>query len=172
MAPGLGPDLTGPDTLPPDRPAVGWRYWQLEPRTQRLRSVTHRRIEWPPGAPMRAVCLSGGHAAPSPGCACGIHASPTRDRLVSDSLCLSPTVPLVIGQVALWGRVVSDAHGLRAEWGAPSALSLVDGTDLAVPQPVALEWLAAYGVPVDTVPAEQGVGEIAAAILANLRMSS
>ena len=172
MAPRLGPDLTELDTRPPDRPVLGWRYWQLEPRTQRLRSISHRRIQWVPGEPMRGVCLSGGHAAPSPGCACGVHASPTREQLVSDSLCLSPTVPLVLGEVALWGRLVADAHGLRAEWAAPARLWLVDGTDLEVPQPVALGWLAAYGVPVATMPAEEAVGEISATILANLRMSS
>ena len=120
---------------------------------------------------MRAVCLSDGHPAPAPGCACGIHASPTREGLLADSLCLSPTVPLVVGEVALWGRLVTDAHGLRAQYAAPARLWLVDGTDLAVEQPVALGWLAAYGVPAATMPAAEAVGEISAAILANLRIS-
>lgn len=150
-------------------PATGWRYWQLRP-SGLLRSVTHRRHEWRPGQPLRAVCLIGGHQAPAPGCACGIHASPDVDTLREQGLCLAPGEPLVTGQAALWGVVVTDDHGLRAEYAYPSRLSLVapGGSD---PEASVLAHLSAYGVPVEVVAPEEAVGDVTAAILTFQTMS-
>lgn len=144
----------------------------MQPATGLLHSVTHRSVAWRPGRVQRAVCMIGGHEAPSPGCACGIHAAPTLDELREESLCLRPTEPLVVGQASLWGTVVADDHGLRAQYAAPRRLSLVVGPgdgDEAVS--TALVQLGAYGVEVDTVALGDAVGEVAAAILTFQAMS-
>lgn len=152
-------------------PLVGWRYWLLRPTLQ-LGAVSHRRIEWPLGEPLRAVCLTGGHDAPSAGCACGIHASAERAELLGYGLCLAPGVPLVLGRVALWGAVVTDDHGWRGELAYPVELSLVLGTGDPSETPALLAGLSQYGVPVDTAGAAEAVGEVSAAILAFQAMSS
>lgn len=149
---------------------AGWRYWQLQPSTGLLRSVTHRQVAWHPGQPMRAVCLSGGHDAPAPGCACGIHAAPTLAALRDESLCMRPAEALVAGEVALWGTVVADDHGLRAEYGYPRRLFLVTPAG-GTADADALGRLGAYGVAVGTMDAGEAVGDVAAAILAFQAMS-
>ena len=148
----------------PDQPVTGWRYWQLEPGGW-LRSVSHRRFQWPPGRPLRAGCIGGGHAAPAEGCSCGVHGSPDLEALRDHGLCLGPEV-LVVGQVALWGRVVSDEHGLRGEHGYPASLAVVRETvseELLAP---VVEALGAYGVPVSVTSAAEAVGDVSAALLA------
>lgn len=149
---------------------AAWRYWQLQPATGRLRSVTHRSVTWTAGRAMHAVCLIGGHAAPAPGCACGIHAAPTLAQLREEGLCLKPFEPLVVGEVALWGAVVTDDHGLRGEYGYPRALSLVAAAD-AEPDPVSMVALGRYGVPTGTMAPDAAMGDVAAAIYAFQLMS-
>lgn len=166
------PDLSPPDLHPEADPAVGWRYWQLSQADGLLHSVTHRTVAWRPGRVQRAVCLIGGHEAPGSGCACGIHAAPSLAALREDSLCLRPTEPLVVGEVALWGTVVADEHGLRAQFAAPRRLSLVVGPGDAEEEVAAsLERLGAYRVEVGTVAPSEAVGDVAAAILAYQAMS-
>ncbi|HET7487737.1 MAG TPA: hypothetical protein VFJ85_07390 [Acidimicrobiales bacterium] len=146
---------------------TGWRYWQVHPSTGLLRSVTHRGVTWQPGQPMRAVCLNGGHDAPATGCACGLHAAPSLERLRDDSLCLRPGEALVVGEAALWGTVVTDDHGIRAGRGYPRRLWVV-----APPGPAGAGGaLDRYGVPVGVMAAGEAVGEVAAAILAYQSMS-
>ena len=164
------PDLTPIEQRPEADPVSGWRYWQLHPSTGLLRSVTHRMVAWHPHRPQHAVCLIGGHDAPAPGCACGIHAAPTLAALREEGLCLKPAEALVVGEVALWGAVVADEHGLRAEYAYPRALSLVV-PPAAPPDTVSQGALEAYGVAVDTVAPEDAVGEVAAAILTFQAMS-
>lgn len=149
---------------------IGWRYWQLRPSTGRLHSVTHRRFEWAPHGVLRAVCLVAGHEAPAPGCACGIHAAASLDELRREGLCLAPGEALVTGEVALWGTVVADDHGLRGGLAAPARLWVVTPAG-AEAQPGAVAGLAAYCVPVDAMPAHDALGDVAAAILANQSMS-
>ena len=175
MDPGPGPGgerrpLTSVRHHPPGEPALGWRYWQFAPGTGVLRSVTHRRVEWPPGRPLRAVCLIGGHEAPAPGCACGIHAHPDLATLREEGLCLAPGQALIAGRVRMWGTVVEDGHGLRAEHAYPDALFLVSAGD--DPATVAvLARLEAFGVPVATLAPEEALGDVAAAILRHQAMS-
>ena len=163
-------DLTSVEQRTEGEPVTGWRYWQLRPLTGLLHSVTHRLVDWKPGAAQHAVCLIGGHDAPAAGCACGIHAAPSLDALRQEGLCLKPAEPLVMGTAALWGRVITDDHGLRAEYARPIHLSLVvpPGTG---DDPSSQQQLAAYGVPVSVVAPEEAVGEIAAAILSFQAMS-
>jgi len=131
--------------------------------------VTHRQVVWRPDEPQVARCLIGGHRAPAPGCACGIHAEPSLETLRQQGLCMAPAEPLVMGQVALWGDVVTDDHGLRAGLGYPSALSLV--TADARPDPVAVAALSTYCGDVGTATPGEALGEIAASILAFQAMS-
>lgn len=163
-------ELTGRSSPPrrADDPATGWRYWQVDRATGLLRSVTHAAIRWAPG-PLRAVCLIAGHAAPAAGCACGIHASPGLRALRAGGVCVAAGEALVVGQAALWGTVVHDDHGLRAELAAPARLWLVEGT--AGDEEQALAALAAYAVPVGTMPAAEAVGDVTAAVLAFQAMS-
>ena len=166
------PELTTLEQRSPTDPATGWRYWQVRRDTGLLHSVTHRSVAWRPGRAQRAVCLIGGHEAPATGCACGIHAAPDLGTLREESLCLRPIDPLVVGEVALWGAVVADAHGLRAQYAAPRRLALVVGP----PGPEhaeaeSLEQLRAYGVPVDTMAPADALGDVAAAILGHQAMS-
>lgn len=164
------PSLTSVEHRAEGDPATGWRYWQLRPLTGRLHSVTHRLVEWKPGEDQHAVCLIGGHAAPAAGCACGIHAAPSLDALRQEGLCMKPAEPLVMGTVAMWGAVITDDHGLRAQTARPTRLSLVvpPGTG---GDPSSEQQLSAYGVPVAVVAPEEAVGEIAAAILTFQAMS-
>ena len=164
------PDLTAAEHRPESDPVTGWRYWQLRPVTGLLHSVTHRLVDWKPGTAQHAVCLIGGHAAPAAGCACGIHAAPSLDALRQEGLCMKPAEPLVMGTVAMWGTVVTDDHGLRAEYARPTQLSLVVPPDMG-DDPSSQQQLAAYGVPVAVVAPEEAVGEIAAAILTFQAMS-
>lgn len=162
--------LTTVEHRAPADPVAGWRYWQLQPSKGLLRSVTHRRFVWEPGAVQRAVCLIGGHDAPAAGCACGIHASPSLDLLRQQGLCVAPGEALVAGEVALWGKVVTDDHGLRAQLAAPARLCLVTPAG-AAPSPDVLAQLAAYGVPVGVLSPADAMGEVAAAILTHQSMS-
>lgn len=160
--------LTTTERHPASSPVTGWRYWQLRPDGL-LRSVTHRRIVWRPDEPQKARCLISGHAAPNPGCACGIHAEPSLEVLREQGLCMAPALPLIVGEVSLWGDVVTDDHGLRAEVGYPSALSLVSGD--VVPDPASLVALARYCGTAGTVAPADAVGDVAASILAFQTMS-
>ena len=148
---------------------MGWRYWQLRSNGV-LRSVTHRHIEWRVGEPLVAVCLLGGHEAPAAGCACGIHAEPSLDVLREEGLCMAPSEPLVVGQVDLWGEVVTDDHGLRAGFAYPKHLSLVAPPD-APPDPASLAALARYDGQADTVAPADALGAMAATILTFQSMS-
>ncbi|MGI8685827.1 MAG: hypothetical protein ACR2MO_12215 [Acidimicrobiales bacterium] len=132
--------------------------------------MTHRHIVWQHDEPQVARCLIGGHRAPAPGCACGIHAGPSLDLLREQGLCMAPSEPLIMGQVALWGDVVTDDHGLRAELAYPNALSLV--TADARPDPASLTALARYCGEAGTATPAEALGDIAASILAFQAMSS
>ncbi len=145
-------------------PVFGWRYWQLSPR-RLLRSVTQRQFEWPPGRVLRAVCVEVGHPAPADRCNCGLYANPDLEALRQHGLCLAPDV-IVLGQVALWGKVVDDEPNYRGEFAYPARLSLVvdslvDGTS----PDVLVEGLRAYRVPVHVTTLDEAVTGMSADML-------
>ena len=158
-------------TVPPSAPVRAWRYWQLSPR-QLLRSVSRRHVEWVPGRVLHAGCAPGGHPAPEPTCNCGISGARDLDSLRTYGLCVAPG-PLVVGEVDLWGRLVPDIYGWRGEYARPVSLALAEGTvpDEAEEQAV-LSALAAYGVPVTSIPLDEAVAGVTAATLAFQVMSS
>jgi len=151
-------------------PVVAWRYWQLSP-DRLLRSVTQKWIEWPLGQPLRARCLEVSHPAPDVDCACGVYGTRDLDGLKEHGLCLFPEVALVIGQVALWGRVVGDPAGYRAELAYPVGLSLVADTVPDGDLGVVTEGLVRYGVPVDVTTLDAAVAGASAAMLRFQAMS-
>ncbi len=115
--------------------------------------------------------MTGGHRAPAEDCGCGIHAAPDLGSLRAHGLCISPG-GLVVGEVNLWGVVVSgDDGGHRGEYAAPRTLSLVEETVSDESRPLVLDTLAAYEVEVSTTRLHAAVGELAAAVLANQAMS-
>lgn len=152
-------------------PVIGWRYWHLGLDPVVLGSVTQRGFTWKPGQPIRARCVSTGHAAPAPGCACGVYAGTDLASLREHGLCL-PAGGLVLGEVALWGLVLTEEDGHRGEFGYPRRLSVVE----EAVEPDALagvvdELSTRYHVPVETVGRVRAVGEVSAAIAAFLDMS-
>lgn len=121
---------------------------------------------------MVARCLGSGHAAPDPGCACGIYGAATFEALRDHGLCVVPS-GLAVGEVDLWGRVVVDDDGIRGGFGRPARICLVPETAEASgtnPESV-MEGLAAYGVPVGTMALSEAVAGITAAMLANQLMA-
>ena len=153
-----------------DDPVLGWRYWQLSPR-RLLRSVTQREFEWPPGRVLKALCVEVGHPAPADRCNCGLYANPDLEALRQHGLCLAPDV-IVLGQVALWGKVVVDEPSYRGEFAYPARLSLVvdslvDGT----PPEELVEGLGAYRVPVHTTTLDEAVTGMSADMLKFQAMS-
>lgn len=82
---------------------------------------------WVPNEAFRAVCDQGAHAViPSRECSCGVYAVRRRDDLGGE-----PSPPLVIGMVALWGRVLEYECGYRAERAYPAGLILRPDLDAA-----------------------------------------
>jgi hypothetical protein len=143
---------------------TGWRYWQVLP-SGLLRSVTQRRIDWRPGHSLRAGCLGGGHPAPDPNCDCGIHGSRDLATLREHGLCLAPEA-LVVGTVSLWGRVIPEDYGYRAELAYPARILLVREL---VPDDeerrALLERLSAYRVPTATIALAEAVAGVSEATL-------
>lgn len=144
---------------------LAWRYWQLT-SGRRLRSVSQRRFVWPPGEVMRAACIGGDHTPPRADCGCGLYGARDLPTLRAQRLCIDAE-PLVVGRVALWGRMVSDGTGgYRAQYASPRTLSLVNET---VPDEAHAEILAAlgvYGVPLGTASLDEVVDEVSASAIA------
>jgi hypothetical protein len=117
----VAPDLTAP--------VVGFRNWRIMrdgPRRGEL-SSPFIPIAWPEPV-LRAECrrfgraedlLEAPHVAPDPACGCGISAyhSPTSDFSKIDFLGVS-------GIVTVWGRIVADSDGMRAEQVRVAALGV------------------------------------------------
>jgi len=149
----------------PDRitPVVGWRAWKIVPSTKsapepELWSI-HVDEHWQPGQPVVAQCdiPKRRHAplsctcppepAPATNCRCGIYA--TRElrhlaKYVGDAELSYPEI-LIVGRVALWGRVVEYEDGWRGQYGYPQAL-YVPRTVRANAE--ALQLLDSFDVPV------------------------
>jgi hypothetical protein len=121
--------------VPGERPLVGFRIWRGGPlRVEPRLSSAHQVGTWPPGVDVRAICLPWDrpvpptHAAPDPGCGCGIHAFFSRELLEAYASERRPPRALgeplfyVAGVVLGWGSVAVGVDGWRSEWGRPVAL--------------------------------------------------
>jgi hypothetical protein len=130
-------DGHAPDAI---EPVVGWRAWAARPSqadSWLLHSVAYV-AEWPAGAPLHARCRLPRNACreiPGPRCRCGIYAvyGPVEAyryirnprRVISGTF---TGVPIVLGEVALWGRIVVGEFGWRGEFGYPRRLFLLAGS--------------------------------------------
>ena len=129
------------------RPAVGWKVWRVEHDSDRthLRSVLYGDV-WPVDETVEAAChrmLRTSHAAPSPGCECGIHAGRTLEAW--DHYLAVDVESRVFGRVLVWGSVLEATEGWRAAFARPVEIfvptAVTDGARVA-------EGLRSYGVQV------------------------
>jgi hypothetical protein len=125
-------------------PILGWRIWHVDPGSGavRLRSWTHSAV-WPAGRRMEAQCRSllsvvlpaWGHAAPRKGHSCGIYALRDRDPAeamlheIGEAGPASSRLPAALGRVSLWGRVMENTGGWRAQFAYPYDLVLFGGDE-------------------------------------------
>ena len=140
-----------------EAPLLAWRLF----RVRRLRDgyalcapMIHSPAPppWKPGITV-ARCLEHHHAAPAPGCRCGIYAAieGTLDSLpgyLVDTAYESD--PWTYAEVACSGRVFLDARGLRCEEALVSQIALVEKS-FASPDELAgasADLATRYGVPV------------------------
>ena len=117
-------------TLAYAEPLVGWRLWHVD-RDHRLASWSQSAL-WPERARFEARCrrLLGKCAdAPAPGHPCGIYALRTREQAEALLRQLPLTVPgqVALSRVSLWGRVIENVGGWRAQFAYPYDLVLVGG---------------------------------------------
>jgi hypothetical protein len=162
-------------------PLIGWRTWAAvdDEHGLALRSVVFA-SRWPPRERLEAVCAHRArsgllarllriepHEAPDEGCECGIYAACTPDLALpylDRQALLRWARSLLIGRVALWGRVIECERGWRSTFAYPTQLYLLR-TALARgqgPDARALAGqLAVYGVPVDVLEARTMAGLLA-----------
>jgi hypothetical protein len=133
-------------------PVLGWRAWVVMETAAGLRlgSILHDEV-WAPGTTALAACRRhddlfaeplAPHGTPGLECGCGFHAA--RDPVDALSYLRgrdeAATVCRILGEVALWGRLVETEAGWRAGAAYPVRLYVDD--------PAVAQALAVYGVPV------------------------
>lgn len=71
------------------------------------------------------------HFAPNPDCQCGIHAGITLRKALEylPRPSTNPEIFSVLAQVSLWGHVVVNARGYRAQYAYPKKIWLVAGNE-------------------------------------------
>ena len=133
-------------------PVLGWRAWAVTETAAGLRlgSVLYDEV-WTPGTTALATCRRREdffaepmppHSTPSAACGCGFHAA----RDAADALSYlrgrnePTTVCRILGEVAVWGRLVETEAGWRAAAAYP--------VRLYAPEDAIAEALAVYDVPV------------------------
>lgn len=94
-------------------PITGWRYWRVHEDTGLLTSVSFG-AEWSPGVPMSGD--------PEPGNGSGVYAMKSRDLL--DGSYDERGRFMVMGKVALWGKIIEHAKGYRAQYGYPLEIDM------------------------------------------------
>jgi hypothetical protein len=117
--------VTGAPLVP--APVYGLRTWVVT-EGERL-AGPHGREPWPAG-PVTAACrLGSDHAAPAPGCTCGLHAWHPRPASARRVLGVRGEVP---GILEAWGPVEVHERGFRAAHGRIGALVLTPGRNAAL----------------------------------------
>jgi hypothetical protein len=141
--------FTAPDVV---GTVEGWRAWRVhrDPpafgTAPKLHSATWS-YYWTPRVKARAEChkTDGAHV-PGENCSCGFYAAKTLDHLRDmgyQTYDENGEFVSVVGQMALWGKVIEGSQGWRAEFAYPATLFMpFEAWRLAKP----LE--KAYGVPV------------------------
>jgi hypothetical protein len=93
-------------------PLIGWRLWRVT-KKQKLQSLSYGHV-WTPGKPMVGD--------PRPGNTHGVYAMKARGDV--ESFPSAETSDTVLGEVALWGRIIEHEHGYRAQFGYPLRLHM------------------------------------------------
>ena len=132
-------------------PVIGWRVWIVTATTDGLRlgSILHDQV-WAPETTALARCQRHEslfaeplppHQVPSLVCGCGFHAARDPVDVLSylQGRDEAATICRVLGEVALWGRLVETEGGWRAAAAYPVRLYVAD-------EAIA-EALGVYGVP-------------------------
>jgi hypothetical protein len=152
-------------------PVVGWRYWGCDTLSEPdgpggaagenacwLTSIS-RFSTWPARTPTRARCSwsalheADGSGIPHASCSCGVYAVSDLDVLkeVADPTDGTPGGgrAVVVGTVAIWGRIIPGEWGWRGEQAYPRELWVVRETVPADvdPRGLAARLQAAYQVP-------------------------
>jgi hypothetical protein len=148
-----------------ENPLLAWRLFRVRrlPEGYALCSPMIHSPSPPPWQPGLTVarCVESDHAAPAPGCRCGIYGAVegTLDSLpgyLRDTAYDSD--PWAYGEIACSGRVFLDARGVRCEEALLVQIALVEGSFVSADQRVsAIKGLATrYGVRItssDAAPA-------------------
>jgi hypothetical protein len=109
-------------------PLYGLRSWKVvSGRGSELLAGPHRNTPWPAAGEWLASTCASGHAAPSPGCECGIHAWHPRRASVRRVLTSRREVA---GVVEAAGAVELHEEGFRAERARPHAFVMSPGRNL------------------------------------------
>lgn len=111
-------------------PLLGWRLWHVD-RQHRLASWSQSAC-WPERERLEARCrriLGRCGEAPGRGHRCGIYA--LRTRSLAESLLRELPLPvagtIALGRVSLWGRVLENVDGWRAQFAYPYDVMLLGG---------------------------------------------
>lgn len=165
-----GADWLGQPVPDGIEPIVGWRYWGSEALpggTCWLTSIT-RFSTWPARVPTRArrsyaaLHEADGAGVPHPACSCGVYAVSDLDMLkeVADPIegrdqLADGNQAVVVGTVAVWGRIVPGEWGWRGQQAYPRQLWAVRETAPSEEDASALAagLHTAYGVPAGTCDA-------------------
>lgn len=129
-APGPYDDATLGATVTPDviGEVIGWRVWQVanikdDSQEVRLQSLgaggPQNAAIWSPGKVMEAFCGKN-HVPPAEKCSCGFYAARTREHLLSMHYHSGfnyedPADCLVVGTVAMQGKIIPGTQGWRAQ---------------------------------------------------------
>lgn len=109
-----------------NEPIIAYRAWKVE-RDGLLKPIgwTTNVSAWKPLEPEHAVCKSNSrtadeaeHKAPQKDCRCGLYAF----KQIEDLIQIAASPRLVLGRVAIWGRIVELEKGYRAEYAYPQVL--------------------------------------------------
>jgi hypothetical protein len=154
-------------------PVVGWRAWVVTETSEGLRlgSVLYDEV-WTPRTTALATCRRredffaepiAPHATPASNCACGFHAARDPADALSylrgrDEL---TTVCRILGEVALWGRLVETDAGWRAAAAYPVRLYVPDEALAAA--------LAVYDVPLISAACESPSSRTCTAVVSTRR---
>lgn len=146
--------LTDDDFRAPDMVGVceGWRAWTVDREAPlygtapKLFSATYQYF-WAPRQKARALCPRDDTHVPGEDCSCGFYAAKTLPELRKmgyHSYDENGDTVTVVGQLAMWGKVIEGSQGWRSEYAYPAKLFVpFEAFRLAGPL------LRAYGVPVE-----------------------
>jgi hypothetical protein len=133
-------------------PLYGLRTWRVVVEDgHELLAAPHRGTTWPTGGEwLYATCERESHAAPAPGCDCGVHGWHPRRSSARRVLGIRQELP---GIVEAGGEVEVHEDGFRAERARPYALVLAPGGNAKRVARLA----ESYGVPVVEVDGQDAL---------------